>query len=104
MIRIDLTGLMSYNDCSPCRTLVHEDESIRVLLICFRAGQAVEPCVMERDVLFLVIKGHGVVVAEQEIETLEPGTIVTIPKGVERVIKADDDLVVVGVQITGLDT
>ncbi len=98
MKRIDLKSLATYRDAGPSKIPVHEDQYARVLFLCFKAGQEVQPCVMERDVIFVVIEGHGVLTAEREDAVLEPGTMVIVPRGVERAIRARTDLSVLGVQ------
>jgi len=94
----DLNALVQHDDEGPGRRLVHEDKTWRILLLCFKAGQKVTPCVMERDVVFLTLDGTGTLREGGQSAQLRPGVMVVVPRGVERVIEARDDLVVLGVQ------
>lgn len=96
---LDLTGLIEYKEDSPNRILAFENEQAKAVLLCFKSGQRVKPCVMDRDVLFFVVKGTGFIMENGETRVLQPCVLVMVPKGVERVIQALEDLVLLGFQI-----
>ncbi|MFO8060794.1 MAG: hypothetical protein R6U70_09110 [Bacillota bacterium] len=91
-------SLVRYRDDGPSRNCLHDAERARVLLLCFRAGQEVDPCVMERDVIFVVVSGRGILSEREEDAALRPNVMVTVPSGTERMIRAEDDLVVLAIQ------
>lgn len=94
----DTLALADYHDEGPNASLLHEDANVRMLLISFKAGQKVDPCVMERDVVFCSVRGKATIWAEGKAIALRPGVVVTVPRGVERTIGAEDDSLVVAVQ------
>ncbi len=70
----------------------------KLLLICFEAGQAVPPCVMERSTAFYIVEGQGKVLTSDEEHTVTSGSIVLIEPDLTRQIKADSRLVVLAMQ------
>ena len=70
----------------------------KLLLICFEAGQAVPPCVMERSTAFYIIEGQGKVLAAEEEHAVSSGSIVMIEPDLTRQIKAESRLVVLAMQ------
>jgi mannose-6-phosphate isomerase-like protein (cupin superfamily) len=76
-----------------------EAENTRVLLLSLQAGQAVDPCRMVRNVLYLVLEGRGrIQVEDQDIE-LTANTLLTVPKEALRCIQAETQLRVLAVQV-----
>ncbi len=73
-------------------------DNFKLLMISFKPGQAVPPCVMERHTAFYIIEGRGKVIASAREELVREGSIVLIEPGLSRQIIADTHLVVLAMQ------
>lgn len=77
---------------------LHATEQSKVLLICFAAGQAVEPCVMSRNTMFYIIDGEGTVREADLEEKVSAGSIIMIEPELERQLIAMTEMNVLAVQ------
>lgn len=99
IFQIDLTGAAEFSRESHLRKVLYEAPGTKALLICFEAGQAVLPCVMDSLVYFVVLEGTGRLVAGTESRELKAGVMVVVPPGLERKIEAGSRLVILAVQV-----
>lgn len=73
-------------------------DSFKLLLICFKPGQSVPPCVMERSTAFYIIEGQGQVLVSDRENKITAGSLIIIEPDLARQIKADTRLVVLAMQ------
>lgn len=99
MNSFDLLSMTRFGSEGATRVTVMEENWSKILLICLRAGEQVEPCVMDRHVVFLAISGRGLIWTADQSSELRPGVVVTVPLGVERTVRAETDLTLLGIQI-----
>ena len=71
----------------------------RALLLSLDAGQAVAPCQMPFLVLYYFIEGQGQLRVGEEQAAFQPGSLVTVAAGAERLISADCPTRVLAVQV-----
>jgi quercetin dioxygenase-like cupin family protein len=70
-----------------------ENERIRVLLACFEPGQFIPVHKPGVDLTLVVLEGEGEVMVGERMEKIGPGSVVFIPAGEKRGIKAGTRLV-----------
>lgn len=95
---LNINELIAYTPESFNKQELHVTEQSKVLLICFAAGQAVEPCVMSRNTMFYIIEGEGAVKEANLEEKVSAGSIIMIEPERERQLRAKTEMVVLAVQ------
>lgn len=98
MKMLNIKELIAYTPESFNKQELHVTEQSKVLLICFAAGQAVEPCVMSRNTMFYIIEGEGTVREANLEEKVSAGSIIMIEPERERQLRAKTEMVVLAVQ------
>lgn len=72
---------------------------MRARLLNLGVGQGVDPCLMSETVLYYVIEGHGHLQVEGESVELEVGSLLVVPAGTTRTIRATARLSVLAAQM-----
>lgn len=95
---LPLASLKKYSETGYLKQELAVTENSKVLLICFKPGQSVEPCVMSRNTMFHIVEGTGKVVETGLEKPVTAGDIVFIKPEVERQLKAETRMVVLAIQ------
>ncbi len=74
-----------------------ETERIRVLLICLEPGQAIPVHRPGIDLTLIVLEGDGMMTAGDREDPISPGTLVVVPAGMARGLRAMGRLVALAV-------
>ncbi len=90
--------LKEFKDSGFNRIDLDVTENFKLLMITFKPGQAVPPCIMERHTAFYIVEGRGKVIASDREEPVQKGSIVLIEPGLSRQIIAHTHLVVLAMQ------
>lgn len=95
----NLEEIKEFSLLSHVKKMICEFANTKALLICFEAGQSVPPCIMESDVYFYTIDGHGLLYIENRSVEVKTGILIMVPAGVERKIQALSRLTVLAIQV-----
>jgi len=95
-VGIDVTGTSidgerSYDDAQFSARTIHESERQKVVLGYFEPGQFIPVHAPDSDVAITVLSGSGVVRDGTEEYRVEPGSVVAVPAGTERGVRASDE-------------
>jgi len=71
---------------------VYSKDSYRVLLVFLKPGQFIPVHTPHNDLVLLVVKGRGEVVAGDERSKVFPGSVVIVPANTKRGLKAETEL------------
>ncbi|WP_435101383.1 cupin domain-containing protein [Halarchaeum sp. P4] len=82
----------AFDDESFATQSVHRSEHAKVVLGYFEPGQFIPVHAPGSDLTVTVHSGTGVVRDGDEEHAVEPGSVVVVPAGVERGIRADEDV------------
>ena len=74
-----------------------QTDGLKVVLTCFEAGQFIPVHAPGVDMVLVILEGVGTVVAGQTECSVSPGSIVVVPAGESRGVKASTRLVAVHV-------
>jgi|GEM_PF-126378 uncharacterized protein (DUF2249 family) len=84
--------LREYDDISFKPVPVFEGKGYRVLLVFLRANQFIPIHSPKNDLVLLVSRGRGEVVAGESRVKVFPSSIVIVPSGIRRGVKAETDM------------
>ena len=84
-----------FDDGGPGVTLLHESEELKVVLVGLRAGQAL-PVHPGPAASFVFLQGEAVMVVGEDEVRVAAGTVVVVPSGAARAVRAVSDAVFVG--------
>ncbi|NLV10274.1 cupin domain-containing protein [Halomicrobium mukohataei] len=79
-----------YDDAQFSAQTIHETERQKVVLGYFEPGQFIPVHAPDSDVAITVVSGSGVIRDGETDHAVEPGSVVAVPAGTERGVKADD--------------
>jgi len=82
----------AFDDVAFSPVPIYSNNSYRVILTYFKAGQFIPVHKPNIDLVFLVQSGVGEIVAGSKRQEIKPGDIVIIPRGRRRGIKARTDM------------
>jgi len=81
----------SYDDAQFTAVTVHETVRQKVVLGYFEPGQFIPVHAPDSDVAITVLSGTGVVRDGDDEHPVEPGSVVVVPAGTDRGVRASDD-------------
>ncbi len=77
--------------------LLAQNDRLKVQLVCFEPGQQIPLHTSGVDLVLTVLKGHGLVIAGEKEGVIGPGSVVCVPAGTPRSVRAHTRLVVLAV-------
>jgi quercetin dioxygenase-like cupin family protein len=94
MEKASLEELEEYSEEHPVAKLIFDSEAARVVLFCLNAGQEVPVHVSTSEVIMLVVKGKGSLIAgDQEVEA-GPGTMVACAREEPHGMRAEEKMLI----------
>lgn len=72
--------------------VLHESDDQKVVMGYFRPGQFIPVHAPDSDVAITVLRGEGVVREGETDHRVEPGSVVVVPAGVDRGVRAETEL------------
>lgn len=95
-----LNDLIAFSPDQHAKRVFFEKGKVKAQVVGLEAGQAIPPCRMDHDVIFLVTEGKGMIVVDGEEETIEESAFVFVSKEKEtRSIKALTKMAVLAIQV-----
>lgn len=95
-----LDKLVRFSKKGHTKNVFFERGKIKAQVVGLEAGQAIPPCRMDHDVIFVVIEGEGRIIVDGEDEPLEESTFVFVPKEKQtRSLQALTKMTVLAIQI-----
>lgn len=74
-----------------------QNERLKVQLVCFKPGQHIPLHTPGVDLVLTVLEGHGLVIAGEKESVVGPGSVIFVPAGVARGVRAHTRLVALAV-------
>ena len=97
---IDLRKLVTFSEKVHTKNVFFESGKIKAQVIGLEPGQAIPPCRMDHDVIFLVIEGEGRIIVDGEDEALTESTFVFVPMEKQtRSLQALTKMTVLAIQV-----
>lgn len=94
------TKELSFSDLSVQKSLLYQSPGVAAMGLNFKAGQAIEPCVMPMQVLYTVQSGSGKIFIGSEKADISAGDIIIVQAEETRSIQADTEMSVLAFQFT----
>jgi quercetin dioxygenase-like cupin family protein len=91
MVATSIDAERSYDDTTFSAQTIHETDRQKVVLGYFEPGQLIPIHAPDSDVAITVLSGTGVVRDGDDDRRVEPGSVVVVPAGTDRGVRADDD-------------
>jgi len=82
------------------KSVLYQSQKVAALILNFKAGQAIEPCIMHMQVLYTIRKGSGQIFIGDEKANISAGDIIVAKAGETRSIRAETDMSVLAFQFT----
>lgn len=96
----DLDQLITFSRESHTKNVFFESAKLKAQVMGLEAGQAIPPCRMDHDVIFVVLEGKGKIVVDGEEEAIKESAFVFVPKVKKtRSLKAVTKMAVLAIQI-----
>ncbi len=97
--KFDLKTLFGSLDNQPLSKFVFcTADHLKLQVMRLRSGGTIPPCKMENDVIFILIKGEGKVIIDNEIFDVCAGDCIIVPHTADsRSIKAESDMEILAV-------
>ncbi len=86
---------VEFSPAGPSVNVLHESPDLKVVLVGLRAGQRL-PVHPGPAASFLVLAGDAVVVVGEDEVSAGTGTVVVVPPGANRGVRAESDVVFLG--------
>ncbi|OGD26612.1 MAG: hypothetical protein A2Y56_09690 [Candidatus Aminicenantes bacterium RBG_13_63_10] len=100
MEAFDLESLLTFSGTSPTKKVFFESERIKAQVMGLEPGQEIPPCRMDHDVLFVILDGRGVILADGEEMVFEKSSFLFVPKECgTRSLRAQTKTAVLAVQV-----
>ncbi len=74
-----------------------QNDRLKVQLVCFEPGQQIPLHTPSVDLVLTVLEGHGLVIAGEKEGVVGPGSVVCVPAGTPRSVRAHTRLVALAV-------
>ena len=91
MVATHIDAERAYDDAQFTAKSVHQTDRQKVVLGYFEPGQFIPVHAPDSDVAITVLDGAGVVRDGEDDQRVEPGSVVVVPAGTDRGVRADDD-------------
>lgn len=92
------SSLLSFNDEGPAPKTVFEDDTTRVILGALKPGQVI-PVHPEEKAVYQFAEGKGVMTVNGRDIVVRQGSVVVVPAGAVRGLKAETQLVFLAVRM-----
>ena len=90
MVATSIGDERTYDEANFVAETVHQTDRQKVVLGYFEPGQFIPVHAPDSDVAITVLDGEGVVRDDEVDHTVEPGSVVAVPAGTERGIRASE--------------
>lgn len=97
----DLNTLISFSSEKPVKKHFLNSKGFHSALICLKKGLEIPPHPEDYAVFLMVIEGKGVFTDKEGRHTLEKNQSIYMKKDEVRGIKAEEDLIILGIQDRG---
>lgn len=97
----NISSNIAFSKDMPVTKVIHGSGNASARLLCLEAKQAIPPCTMQSEVLYLVMEGKGLMIAGKDKAELAPGIFVALPANVTRSIECLERLVILGIAVEG---
>lgn len=95
-----LDSLLSFSGGGPTKNVFFETDRIKAQVMGLEPGQEIPPCRMDHDVLFVILDGRGVILADGEERVFEKSSFLFVPKECgTRSLRAQAKTAVLAVQV-----
>jgi quercetin dioxygenase-like cupin family protein len=91
MVATHIDAEREYDDAQFTAKSLHQTDRQKVVLGYFEPGQFIPVHAPESDVAITVLDGTGTVRDGEDDRRVEPGSVVVVPAGTDRGVRADDD-------------
>jgi quercetin dioxygenase-like cupin family protein len=91
MVTTSIDAERTYDDAQFSAQTIHETGRQKVVLGYFEPGQFIPVHAPDSDVAVTVLSGTGVVRDGDDDRRVGPGSVVVVPAGTDRGVRADDD-------------
>jgi len=96
----DLRQLLTFSRESHTKNVFFESDRLKAQVMGLEAGQEIPPCRMDRDVIFVVMEGKGIIAVDGEAEAIKESAFVFVPKERKtRSLKALTKMAVLAIQV-----
>lgn len=92
MVATDFEAERGFDDDRFRAHVFHESDAQKVVMGYFRPGQFIPVHAPESDVAVTVLTGEGIVRDGETDHRVEPGSVVVVPAGTDRGVRADTEL------------
>jgi len=100
MEAFDLSKLVTFSGESHTKNVFFESDKLKAQVVGLEAGQAIPPCRMDHDVIFVIMEGNGKIIVDGEEEAIKKSSFVFVPKEKEtRSLKASTKMAVLAIQV-----
>jgi quercetin dioxygenase-like cupin family protein len=96
---VDISSNIAFSKDMPVTKVIHGSRNVSARLLCLEAKQAIPPCIMQSEVLYLVMEGKGLMMAGKDKAKLAPGIFVAVPANVTRSIECLERLVILAIAV-----
>jgi quercetin dioxygenase-like cupin family protein len=91
MVATHIDAEREYDDAQFTAKSLHQTDRQKVVLGYFEPGQFIPVHAPESDVAITVLDGTGTVRDGEDDRRVEPGSVVVVPAGTDRGVRADDE-------------
>ena len=98
MKHIDLTELLEFSHLNHMKKDIIKTAGFNTVLICLEKGQEIQPHPEPYYVLFLILKGEGIITAGAELYHVKPRHMVYVESNDIRGIKCTERMSIIGIQ------
>ncbi|MGB8952755.1 MAG: hypothetical protein WCC06_08855 [Candidatus Aminicenantales bacterium] len=95
-----LDKLLTFSKKSHTKNVFFESDTLKAQVMGLETGQAISPCRMDHDVIFVVMEGEGKIIVDGEEEAIKKASWVFVPREKEtRSLKARTKMAVLAIQV-----
>lgn len=98
---VDISSNIAFSKDMPVKKVIYGSGNASARLLCMEANQAIPPCTMQSEVLYLVMQGKGLMIAGEDKIELAPIIFIAVPANVTRSIECLERLVILAIAIEG---
>jgi len=91
MVATSIDDQRAYDEAQFTAETIHQTDQQKVVLGYFEPGQFIPVHAPDSDVAITVLDGTGIVRDGPDEQPVEPGSVIVVPAGTERGVRADED-------------